>query len=54
MSALALSLLVFWILGTDYHNFAVTLDNFAFVANGLYGWFNFHFVLLDALENAVC
>ena len=50
---LALSLLVFGIFGTNNHNFAITFDNLALVAHGLYRRFYFHFVLLDTAERRV-
>ena len=28
----------------DNHNFAFSLDDFALIANLLYGWFNLHFI----------
>lgn len=32
------------VLGTDYHNFSVSLDYFALIAHGFNRWSDFHFV----------
>lgn len=43
---LALSLLMALVFGTNYHNFSVSFNDFAFVAHRLYGRSDFHFFFL--------
>ena len=42
---LALSLLMALVFGTNYHHFAVSLDDLALIAHGFYGRTYFHFDL---------
>lgn len=49
VSFLTLSLLVLGILGADDHHFAVSFDDLALVAHGLYGSSYFHDILLEKL-----
>lgn len=38
----------------DYHYDSLALDNFAFIANFLYGWFDFHFTTIPFLFLPPC